>query len=149
MAERATVARPYAKAAFAHARDKNVLDAWSGWLGIARAVVSSDDYKSFESSPGTSRNQLRDLVANGSAQGRVGRLKRVEDRSLGHIALDVNQHLATDAREDLQVTWEHHADLHDSVCTSTETTAGRSRTIGAQLSPASDEAYTWPPVVPK
>jgi len=64
MAEKATVARPYAKAAFAHARDKNALDAWSGWLGTARAVVSSDEYKSYESSPGTSRNQLRDLVAN-------------------------------------------------------------------------------------
>src|SRR5205807_5551158 len=38
---------------------------------------------------------------------------------------------------------------HPSVCTSTESTAGRSRTIGFQLSPASAEAYTWPPVVPK
>src|SRR5581483_11084087 len=36
-----------------------------------------------------------------------------------------------------------------SVCTSTESTAGRSRTIGAQLSPASGDAYTCPPVVPK
>jgi F-type H+-transporting ATPase subunit delta len=62
MAERATVARPYAKAAFAHARDKNALDAWSGWLGTAAAVVSSDEYKSFEGSPGVSRAQLRDLI---------------------------------------------------------------------------------------
>ena len=38
---------------------------------------------------------------------------------------------------------------HASVCTSTESTAGRSRTMGAQLSPASAEAYTCPPVVPK
>src|SRR5438093_182431 len=38
---------------------------------------------------------------------------------------------------------------HPSVCTSTESTAGRSRTIGFQLSPASAEAYTWPPGVPK
>ena len=43
MAERATIARPYAKAAFAHARDKNTLDAWSGWLGTARAVVLFGD----------------------------------------------------------------------------------------------------------
>ena len=34
---------------------------------------------------------------------------------------------------------QNHAD-HDSVWTSTETTAGRSRTIGAQVSPASDDA---------
>ncbi len=39
--------------------------------------------------------------------------------------------------------------LYYSVCTSTESTAGKSRTIGAQLSPASLEAYTCPPVVPK
>ncbi len=64
MAEKATVARPYAKAAFAHARDKNTLDAWSGWLGTARAVVSSDEFKAFESSPGVSRQQLKELVAN-------------------------------------------------------------------------------------
>jgi F-type H+-transporting ATPase subunit delta len=64
MAEKATVARPYAKAAFAFARDKNVLDAWSGWLGTARAVVASDEYQSFEGSPGVSRGQLRDLIAS-------------------------------------------------------------------------------------
>jgi F-type H+-transporting ATPase subunit delta len=64
MAERATVARPYAKAAFAHARDKNVLDAWSGWLGTASAVVASDEYRAFEGSPGVSRGQLRDLIAS-------------------------------------------------------------------------------------
>src|ERR1700741_3319337 len=38
---------------------------------------------------------------------------------------------------------------HDNVWTSTDSTAGRSRTIGFQLSPASAEQYTWPPVVPK
>ena len=32
MAERATVARPYAKAAFAFARDKGALEQWSAWL---------------------------------------------------------------------------------------------------------------------
>jgi F-type H+-transporting ATPase subunit delta len=64
MAERATVARPYAKAAFAHARDKNTLDAWSNWLGIGRAVVSSDEFQSFENSPGVRRQQLKELVAN-------------------------------------------------------------------------------------
>ena len=64
MAEKATVARPYAKAAFAHARDKNTLDAWSGWLATARAVVMSEEFKAFESSPGVGRQQLKELVAN-------------------------------------------------------------------------------------
>ena len=64
MAEKATVARPYAKAAFAYARDNGKLDAWSGWLGTARAVVRSDEYVAFENSPGVRKEQLRDLVAN-------------------------------------------------------------------------------------
>jgi F-type H+-transporting ATPase subunit delta len=64
MAERATVARPYAKAAFAWARDNGRLDAWSGWLGTARAVVTSSEFRAFESSPGVGRQQLKELVAN-------------------------------------------------------------------------------------
>jgi F-type H+-transporting ATPase subunit delta len=63
MAERATVARPYAKAAFAWARENGRLDAWSGWLGTARGVVASDEFKAFESSPGIGRQQLKELVA--------------------------------------------------------------------------------------
>src|SRR6267378_4862575 len=46
--------------------------------------------------------------------------------------------------ESLLLRW-----AHASVCTSTESTPGRSRTIGAQLSPASADAYTCPPLVPK
>ena len=38
---------------------------------------------------------------------------------------------------------------YGSVWTSTEYTAGRSRTMGVQLSPPSDDPYTCPPVVPK
>ncbi|HET9693642.1 MAG TPA: F0F1 ATP synthase subunit delta [Steroidobacteraceae bacterium] len=63
MAERATVARPYAKAAFAYAREQGRLDAWSGWLGTARATVLSDEYAAFERSPGVQTRQLLELVA--------------------------------------------------------------------------------------
>ena len=62
MAEKATVARPYAKAAFAFARDEGRLDAWSGWLGTARATVQSDEYVAFERSPGVQTRQLLDLL---------------------------------------------------------------------------------------
>ncbi|HET7202322.1 MAG TPA: F0F1 ATP synthase subunit delta [Steroidobacteraceae bacterium] len=63
MAERATVARPYAKAAFAYAREQGKLDAWSGWLGTARATVLSDDYAAFERSPSVQTRQLVELIA--------------------------------------------------------------------------------------
>jgi F-type H+-transporting ATPase subunit delta len=62
MAERATVARPYAKAAFAYAREEGKLDQWSGWLGNARNVVLSDEFRAFESSPGVGTRQLVELV---------------------------------------------------------------------------------------
>jgi F-type H+-transporting ATPase subunit delta len=63
MAERATVARPYAKAAFAYAREAGKLDPWSRWLGTARAVVESDEYAAYERSPGVTTRQLAALVA--------------------------------------------------------------------------------------
>lgn len=40
MAESVTVARPYAKAAFAYAQEKNAFAQWSAMLGFAAAVVS-------------------------------------------------------------------------------------------------------------
>ena len=45
MAERATIARPYAKAAFAVAREAGRLDQWSRWLATAREVVLSDEFQ--------------------------------------------------------------------------------------------------------
>src|SRR5262249_62198318 len=87
------------------------------------------------------------MVADRAAEHREARLQRVQHRSLGDGPVDLQFHLAIDLRERPQVCREHHPD-HDSVWTSTDSTAGRSRTIGAQVSPASGEAYTWPPVVP-
>ena len=63
MAERATIARPYARAAFAYSRENGRLDAWSAWLGTARAVVQSDEYQSLASSPGIGKAQLVELIA--------------------------------------------------------------------------------------
>src|SRR4029453_10397963 len=80
---------------------------------------------------------------------RIAGLERVENRALRDLTLDVELHLAIDLRELAQMCWERDTDHHGSVWTSTDTTAGRSRTMGAQLSPASADAYTCPPVVPK
>ena len=40
MAELTTIARPYAEAAFALAREQNALPAWSQMLGLIEAVVA-------------------------------------------------------------------------------------------------------------
>ena len=100
------------------------------------------------------RRFLVPLVADGAAQHRVPGLQRVEHRALGDLAGDLEFHLTVDAGQRPQVCGQRHPDHvsapgHGSVCTSTESTAGRSRTIGSQLSPESAEAYTCPPVVPK
>lgn len=63
MAERATIARPYAKAAFAVAREQGTLDRWSRWLETARGVVESDEFQKLERSPGVSTGQLESLIA--------------------------------------------------------------------------------------
>src|ERR1700687_916100 len=91
---------------------------------------------------------LRDVIADGPPQHRICSLERVEDRPLRDVTRDLERHLAVDVRQRPQMSGECDAD-HGSVWTSTESTAGRSRTIGAQLFPASADAYTCPPVVPK
>src|SRR5262249_61119151 len=92
---------------------------------------------------------VRGLGANGAAEHRIARLERIEHRALRGRARDVQLDLAVDVGEGPQMRRQHDADGHGSVCTSTATTAGRCSTIGFQLSPASGETYTCPPVVPK
>ena len=91
---------------------------------------------------------LRDMIADRATQHRILGFESVEHRALRDRTLDVELHLGTDARQRPQMSGEYDAN-HGSVWTSTESTAGRSRTMGVQESPALAEAYTWPPVVPK
>jgi F-type H+-transporting ATPase subunit delta len=69
MAERATVARPYAKAAFAFAREAGRVAEWSGWLATARSVVASEEFQKLERSPGVTTAELTKLVAGICADG--------------------------------------------------------------------------------
>ena len=88
------------------------------------------------------------LVANRSAEHRIAGLEGIENRLRRRLTLNLELHLAADLRQVAEVRRQHDAN-HASVCTSTDRTAGRSLTMGAQLSPASADAYTCPPVVPK
>jgi F-type H+-transporting ATPase subunit delta len=62
MAERATVARPYARAAFAYASESGRVAEWSTWLATARGVVASDEFQQLERSPGITSADLTGLV---------------------------------------------------------------------------------------
>lgn len=63
MAEKVTIARPYAKAAFEHARERNALARWSELLATASAVVADPSVEKLLSSPRVTPAQLVELIA--------------------------------------------------------------------------------------
>jgi F-type H+-transporting ATPase subunit delta len=63
MAEAATIARPYAKAAFMSARDAKALPAWSEALRVGSALVADSRVTDLVSSPKMSTDQLVSLFA--------------------------------------------------------------------------------------
>jgi len=80
--------------------------------------------------------ELRDVIAHRTAQHGIASLEFVEYGPLGRGGINVEFYVAIDARQRAQMRRQNDTN-HVSVCTSTESTAGRSRTIGFQLSPAS------------
>lgn len=69
MAERATVARPYARAAFAFAQEQGKVSEWAGWLRTASYVVGSEEFGKLAHSPGVSNAQLLELVTGITGDG--------------------------------------------------------------------------------
>jgi F-type H+-transporting ATPase subunit delta len=69
VAERATVARPYARAAFAYAKQAGALPAWSQFLQTAAAFVSDERVEQLITSPNVSADQLVDLFADLNGKG--------------------------------------------------------------------------------
>jgi F-type H+-transporting ATPase subunit delta len=64
MADRLTVARPYAKAAFAAAKVGAGLGSWSGALARAAATVSDERVRSLLGSPKVTATRLADFVSD-------------------------------------------------------------------------------------
>ena len=64
MAEKATIARPYAKAAFQSARQRNALDRWSTVLATASSVVQDERVAPLLLSPRVTPEQLAGLIAD-------------------------------------------------------------------------------------
>ncbi|HEV7612042.1 MAG TPA: F0F1 ATP synthase subunit delta [Steroidobacteraceae bacterium] len=62
MAERATIARPYAKAAFEYARDANAFAAWSQGLGAAAEIVADPRVADLIKDPTRSASDMAGLV---------------------------------------------------------------------------------------
>ncbi len=68
---------------------------------------------------------LRDVIADRPPQHRVARFERIEYCPDRRLTIYIKQHVTLNASERLQVRRKHDAD-HGSVCTSTESTAGKS-----------------------
>jgi F-type H+-transporting ATPase subunit delta len=64
MAEKATIARPYARAAFAYARQANALAVWGDALSGAAAVVADSRVKKLVGNPNIKPAQVLDLIAD-------------------------------------------------------------------------------------
>jgi F-type H+-transporting ATPase subunit delta len=64
MAEKATIARPYAKAAFASARQHHALEPWSKVLATASSVVQDERVARLLSSPKVKPEQLSGLIGD-------------------------------------------------------------------------------------
>lgn len=69
MAEKVTIARPYAKAAFEYAREQNALGRWSDTLATASSVVADERVAKLLSNPRVTSDQLVGLIADIAAQG--------------------------------------------------------------------------------
>lgn len=69
MAERATVARPYARAAFAFAQEQGKVAEWAGWLRRAGQTVSSEEFGKLAHSPDVTTAQLFELVTGIAGEG--------------------------------------------------------------------------------
>jgi hypothetical protein len=81
------------------------------------------------------------VIANGAAQHRMAGLQGVQDGAQRDRGRDIQQHLAVDVGEAAQMGRELDSYLaHRNVCTSTDSTGGKSRTMAVQLSPPSGEA---------
>ena len=75
MADRATIARPYARAAFAHARERTDLPGWSKLLDTAAAVASDARVARLIGNPHVTGDELVELLTGiaGEAGGAEGR----------------------------------------------------------------------------
>ena len=62
MAERATIARPYAKAAFEYARDAHAYPRWSAGLAVAAQVVADPRVAELTKNPRVAAGELVELV---------------------------------------------------------------------------------------
>ena len=130
MAEKVTVARPYARAAFELAREHGDFVRWSTLLAAAAAVVQDSRVARLLSSPRVQTSELIDLIAAacGDALGASGRhflSTLAQNRRLG-VLPEVAAHF-----EELRAEVENVADAH--VTSAVELNAAQRERLGTAV----------------
>ena len=88
MAEQATIARPYARAAFEYAQERHALAAWSQLLASAATVAAVPGAKSLFGNPRVSAAELVELFAAVAAASGVA----VDEGGRNYLALLAHAH---------------------------------------------------------
>ena len=100
MAEKSTVARPYALAAFELAREKNELAKWSEMLQFAALVASDDAMQQYVSNPRVTREMLSKLFINVCSE-------QLTDLGKSYIKVLIDNH-RLDVLPEIAMLFEHH-----------------------------------------
>ena len=111
MAEKATIARPYAKAAFESARSHNAFDRWSKVLATASSVVQDERVARLLSSPLVLPAQLSGLIGEIVGNGLDEHSRNFLATLAGNRRLALLPEIAT-MFEALRAEAENTADVH-------------------------------------
>lgn len=133
MAEKATIARPYARAAFEHAREQGVLAAWSQLLAAGAAVAATRGADDLFGNPKVSATALVDLIVDVATASGVA----VDAQARNFLALLAHAHRLAYLPE-IAVQFEmRRAEVENTVdvevTTAMPLTAGQRATLEAAL----------------
>ncbi|MCI0504867.1 MAG: F0F1 ATP synthase subunit delta [Gammaproteobacteria bacterium] len=111
MAEKSTIARPYAEAVFALAKEQKQLKAWSEMLQTAAAVAMNDDMQAMISNTNVRKDQVAKLIIDVcgnkfSAEGKNLIRLLAENRRLSLLAEIAAQYEALRAEEEKTIDAE-------------------------------------------
>src|SRR3990170_5307807 len=111
MAEKATIARPYAKAAFASASERRAFDRWSQVLATASSVVQDERVAPVLLNPRVKPDQLSGLIAEISGDAMDERTRNFFATLAGNRRLALLPEIAS-MFEALRAEAENTADVH-------------------------------------
>jgi F-type H+-transporting ATPase subunit delta len=83
LAERKTLARPYAEAVFQMAKDKDQLTLWSAQLSLLAGMGANEDIAALATNPEINRDDVADLVINSA-----GKKLNKDGANLVHLLLE-------------------------------------------------------------